>query len=103
MFRIKKCQISETNSNIYFTKLLFRYSQRLAHLWVTHTESQLFSSLNYFLLKTFQVWVRTTHPDVLSLVKNQNLYLEASVRGKGINTHTTNQKKKKSVTYALIF
>ena len=28
-----------------------------------HTERQLYSSLNYFVLKTFQVWVRTTHPD----------------------------------------
>ena len=30
---------------------------------------QLYSSLNYFVLKTFPVWVCTTHPDVLSSVK----------------------------------
>ena len=39
------------------------------------TERQLSSSLNYFVLKTLQVLVRITPPDVLSL-KNWNLYRE---------------------------
>ena len=43
--------------------------QGIAHLQFTHTERQLSSSLNYFVLKTLQAWIRTTHPDVLIKLK----------------------------------
>ena len=37
--------------------------QVITHIRFTHTERQLSSSLNYFVLKTLQVKVRTTPPD----------------------------------------
>ena len=54
-------------------------------------------SLNYFVLKSLQVGVRTTTPDVLSSVKKLRPLFrgpvllkksEPSLRGEGINTHT---------------
>ena len=62
-----------------------------------HTGRKLSPSLNYFVLKTLQVRVRTTPPDVLSSLKKFNpLFrgpvllkkIEPSLRGEGINTHT---------------
>ena len=47
----------------------FLAGQGIANLQFTRTERQLSSSLNYFVLKTLQVRVRTTPPHVLSLVK----------------------------------
>ena len=53
--------------------------------------------LNYFVLKTLQVRVRTTPPDGLSSVKKSKPLFrgpvllkksEPSLRGEGINTHT---------------
>ena len=43
----------------------FITEQGIAYLWFTHILRQSSSSLNYFLLKTIQTWVRTAHPDVL--------------------------------------
>ena len=71
--------------------------QGIADLRFTHTERQLSSSLNYFVLKTLQVKVRTTPPDVLSLLKKSKPLFrgpvllkksEPSFWGEGINTHT---------------
>ena len=70
--------------------------QGMAHLRFTHTERQLSSSLNYFVMKTPQVRVRTTPPNVLSSVKKLKPIFrgpvllktsEPSLRGEGTNTH----------------
>ena len=68
----------------------------IAYFRFTNTGGQLSSSLNYFVLKTLQVWVRTTHPDVLSSVKKLKPLFrcqvllkkgEPSLRGERINSH----------------
>ena len=51
----------------------------LLNLMVPTTERQLSSSLNYFELKTLQVRVHTTPPDVLSLVKKSKLLFRGQV------------------------
>ena len=71
--------------------------QGIAYLRFKHTERQLSSSLNYFVLKSLQVRVRTTPPNVLSSVKKLKPLLRGSVLpkksehslwGEGINTQT---------------
>ena len=75
----------------HFSNGFLTYSQGIPHLRFTHT------SLNYFVLKTPQVRVRTTPPDVVSSVKKLKPLLRGpvllkksrpSLRGEGINTHT---------------
>ena len=73
LIHVFRCKLVGDSEIIFFSEKVFLYSQSLikvrsgqgiAYFWLTNIDS-----LNYFVLKTLQGWVRTSPPNVLSSVK----------------------------------